>query len=162
MSFPLPFVPRLSYKTHGRRFGASRNHGKRKHAACDLIAPLGTDIFSIDTGVVIRGPYPFYRGTFAIEIRHPSFLVRYCEIRNTAPGVRVGSTVQQGQVIAYVGKMYHSSMLHLEMYRGTGTGRLTVRSNSPYQRRSDLIDPTPYLDYWVDHVMMSAADVVPP
>jgi len=38
------------------------------------------------------------------------------------------------------------SMLHLELYKGTAFGRLTNRKNRPYQRRSDLINPTPYLD----------------
>jgi len=39
-----------------------------------------------------------------------------------------------------------SHMLHFELYSGTESGKLTVRSNKLYQRRSDLIDPTDYLD----------------
>jgi hypothetical protein len=50
-------------------------------------------------------------------------------------------------LIAYVGQLQSgSSMLHFEMYSGAGSGRLTVRSNTPYQRRADLIDPTNHLD----------------
>jgi hypothetical protein len=37
-------------------------------------------------------------------------------------------------------------MLHFEMYDNSATGPLTNRRNPPFQRRSDLIDPTPYLD----------------
>ena len=37
-------------------------------------------------------------------------------------------------------------MLHFEMYDNSATGRLTDRHNPPYQRRADLMDPTPYLD----------------
>ena len=73
-------------------------------------------------------------------------MVRYCEIEKVASGIAVGSTVTEGSLIAYVGKMYVDSMLHFELYDGTGSGPLTVRSNPPYQRRSDLIDPTSYLD----------------
>jgi murein DD-endopeptidase MepM/ murein hydrolase activator NlpD len=152
-TFPLPFVPRLSYHTGGRRFGARRDGG-RMHAACDLIAPEGTEIFAVDSGVVIGGPYEFYHGTFAIEVRHPRFIVRYCEIRGAASGIRVGSNVLQGQVIAYVGRMYVDSMLHFEMYDGSGRGGLTQRGNPPYQRRSDLIDPTSFLDQMQPNLLM--------
>src|SRR5215475_7769750 len=103
MPFPLPFIPTLSYKTGGRRFGARRDNGRR-HAACDLIAPVGTEIFAVDDGEVIRGPYPFYHGTYALEVRHPLFVVRYCEIKGAAAGVEPGSVVEPEQVIAYVGR----------------------------------------------------------
>lgn len=147
MRFPLPFRPNLSYSTGGRRFGAPRDGG-RLHAGCDLIAPEGTDIFAVGSGIVVLGPYPFYRGTYAIEVRHSNFIARYCEIRGTAQGVGVGSQVQEGQLIAYVGRMYQDSMLHFEMYSGAAQGPLTQRNNPPYQRRDDLIDPTPHLDQW--------------
>ena len=146
-TFPLSFVPTLSYKKGGRRFGANRDDGKRKHAACDLIAPKGTEIYAVENGKVTYGPYLFYRGTYAIEFRLDSGkVVRYCEIEKVASGVAVGSILTEGTLIAYVGKMYVDSMLHFELYEGTGSGPLTVRSNPPYQRRSDLIDPTDYLD----------------
>lgn len=146
-TFPLSFVPTLSYKKGGRRFGANRDGGKRKHAACDLIAPKGTEIYAVENGKVTYGPYLFYRGTYAIEFRLDSGkIVRYCEIEKVASGVSVGSILTEGTLIAYVGKMYVDSMLHFELYEGTGSGPLTVRSNPPYQRRSDLIDPTDYLD----------------
>lgn len=44
---------------------------------------------------------------------------------------------------------HHETMLHFEMYskQGDSSGqKLTVRSNPPFQRRSDLIDPTPFLE----------------
>lgn len=146
-TFPLPFKPKLSYHEGGRRFGANRDGSKRKHAACDLIAPKGTEIYAVENGQVAYGPYLFYRGTYAIEFRLDSGkVVRYCEIEKVATGVAVGSKLTEGTLIAYVGKMYVDSMLHFELYDGTGSGPLTVRSNPPYQRRSDLINPTDYLD----------------
>jgi len=146
-TFPLPFKPKLSYHEGGRRFGANRDGSKRKHAACDLIAAKGTEIYAVENGQVAYGPYLFYRGTYAIEFRMDSGkVVRYCEIEKVATGVAVGSKLTEGTLIAYVGKMYVDSMLHFELYDGTGSGPLTVRSNPPYQRRSDLINPTDYLD----------------
>ena len=101
----------------------------------------------MENGQVAYGPYLFYRGTYAIEFRLDSGkVVRYCEIEKVATGVAVGSKLTEGTLIAYVGKMYVDSMLHFELYDGTGSGPLTVRSNPPYQRRSDLINPTDYLD----------------
>ena len=68
-----------------------------------------------------------------------------------------GKKVTAGQPIARMGKMFTSAMLHLEMYSGEASGPLTQRNqapskkfgaNTPFQRRKDLIDPTPFLDKW--------------
>jgi murein DD-endopeptidase MepM/ murein hydrolase activator NlpD len=146
-TFPLPFRPALPYNTGGRRFGADRDNG-RKHAACDMIVPLGTAIYAVADGTVVQPAYDFYRGTKAIEVDHGGFLVRYCEIKSAILGLTTGVAVKEGDVIAYVGKMYVDSMLHFEMYskEGGATGGLTVRANLPFQRRSDLVDPTSFLD----------------
>lgn len=145
--FPLASVPKQSYKTGGRGFGAARPFlGKQLHGACDLIAPKGTEIFAIDSGVVINGPYYFWNSTYAIEIKHPHFIGRYCEILKDVP-VKVGDYVERGQVIGHVGQMGAYSMLHFEMFAGTAKGGLT-NGILPYKRRSDLLDPTPYLDCW--------------
>lgn len=147
MPFPLSFVPTDSFYSGGRRFGADRENGKRKHAACDLIAPPGTEIHAIQDGVVVlEAGTPFYHGTRSLAVRHSSgVIVRYCEIQKAADGIRLGSSVSSGQVIAHVGKMFHLAMLHFELYSGAGRGPLTDRNNKPFQRRSDLIDPTTLL-----------------
>lgn len=139
--------PTKSYKTGMRRFGARRKKG-RLHAGCDLYAPVGTAIYAMDDGELIRDPYAFYLGTYALEVEHPDFVARYGEIGSAAAGLKKGSRVKRGQVIARVGKLTGISMtmLHLELYSGKGKGPLTVRANKPYQRRSDLMDPTPVLD----------------
>jgi murein DD-endopeptidase MepM/ murein hydrolase activator NlpD len=157
MPFPLPFIPNASYKSGGRRFGADRDHGKRKHAACDLIAPLGTPIFAVDDGVVVlEADHKFYRGTFSLAIRHQAgYIVRYCEIKGVADGLRMGSPVRAGQLIAHVGKMFVDSMLHFELYAGNQRGPLTDRSNPPFQRRADLVDPTSLLDRLAHDVLRS-------
>jgi len=164
MPFPLPFLPKLDWHSGpagGKRyFGAPRDNG-RKHAACDLIAPKGTEIFAVDEGIVINGPYHFYNGTDALEVKHRFFIVRYGEILRASAGIRIGSKVTQGEVIAYVGKMHHDAMLHFEMYDGSGSGPLTVRPRKPYERRSDLIDPTPYLDHWSRLLMVCHEDINP-
>ena len=145
--FPLRKKPELDYHTGGRKFGADRTGG-RKHAGCDLIAPQGTEILAMANGEIIRGPYYFYEGTYALEIRHANgMIVRYGEISQKVPiGIKEGTRVSQGQVIARVGRLNSGShMLHLEMYKGAEQGPLTQSGNS-YKRRSDLVDPTSHLD----------------
>jgi murein DD-endopeptidase MepM/ murein hydrolase activator NlpD len=108
----------------------------------------GTEILAVEDGEVVRGPYLFFHGTYAIEVKHYNFIARYCEIRGTAEGIGEGTSVQEGQVIAYVGKMQTDSMLHFEMYSGVDSGALTQRDKPPFQRRSDLIGPSDHLDKW--------------
>jgi hypothetical protein len=75
-------------------------------------------------------------------------VIRYGEILQSLPrGIMRGARISKGQVIAYVGRLNSgSSMLHLEMYKGAVNGALSVGGAIPYMRRSDLVDPTPYLD----------------
>lgn len=156
VTFPLRQRPSVDYHTGARYFGASRDGGTRAHAACDLIAAPGTQVLAVADGVVTAGPYFFYEGTYALEVRHGSFVVRYGEIaRNVPAGIRVGATVRRGQVIATVGRNTSgTSMLHFEMYKNTASGSLTQSGNRtydfvpnrPYSRRRDLINCTYYLD----------------
>jgi murein DD-endopeptidase MepM/ murein hydrolase activator NlpD len=148
MPFPLPIVPHYSYKTGGRAFGAHRTP-TRKHAGCDLIVPKGTPIFAMADGVVAEWDRNkvFYRGTYAIAVQHLGYVARYCEIMDVVPGIGRGTIVKAGQPIAFVGKMFRDSMLHLEIYGGPyGKGRLSVPENKPFNRREDLQNPTPLLD----------------
>jgi murein DD-endopeptidase MepM/ murein hydrolase activator NlpD len=157
-TFPLPFKPKQDYHRGGVSFGWKRDGGARKHAACDLIAPKGTEIYAVEDGEVVSKPYPFYHGTFALEFKLTASgrIVRYGEISKAAKGVAVGSKLKEGDVIAYVGKMYKSSMLHFEMYEGTAAGGLTDRSNPPFQRRKDLMNPTDYLDSCTPYNVLAA------
>ena len=147
-TFPFHKRPSASYRECPRSFGSPRDGGKRKHAGCDLYAPAGTEILAVEDGKVVAGPYLFYDVVYAIEVQHASGIVRYGEISHVAPGIQIGSAVKAGQVIAFVGKMktVSQSMLHFELYRGDGHGPLTDRNHPPFSRRSDLIDPAPFLD----------------
>ena len=145
--FPLAHLPQPDWTGGTRFFGAPR--GGRKHAGCDLLAASGSAIYAISDGVLIQGPYEFtgppkYPVTHAVEIRHGDILVRYGEI---APGSYCGGrTPSAGQKIAQVGAL---RMLHFEVYaNGASTGSLTNRSIMPYQRRSDVTNPAPYLAQW--------------
>ena len=148
MSFPLPFVPKHTYHTGGCRFGADRPNG-RKHAACDLLAPLDTPVLAVARGLILKSPYKFYRAknhvwTYALEVKHTKgYIVRYTEVDRCAEGIETGASVEEGQTIAYVGA---ALMLHFELYKGTEHGPLTDRSRTGFQRRADLLNPTSFID----------------
>jgi murein DD-endopeptidase MepM/ murein hydrolase activator NlpD len=150
-SFPLAYRPSPTWKNGGRYFGAPRDNGNRLHAGCDLLGPRGTTIYAIADGTLVRNEYYFYTGTYAVELRHGPYIVRYGEILG---GSYIGGhSVRRGQPIAKIGRLDSgSSMLHFEMYsNGSSTNSLTT-SSGPYKRRSDLINPSPFLDEWIQHL----------
>lgn len=174
VAVPPPQTPAVSTGSEGRFFPLSRIHAEswskppgafganrsgRAHAGCDLYAPLGTWIHAIAAGTVTLGPYYFYAGTYALEVDHGDFVARYGEIQRETP-VRKGDKVKAGQRIGRVGHLVNiavkSDMLHLELYRGSASGPLTVKGADsakradgvPFQRRKDLMDPTPLLAQW--------------
>src|ERR1039457_5859362 len=67
--FPLRKRPAASYKERPRGFGNPRANGARKHAGCDLYAPVGTEVLAVEDGEVIAGPYLFYDVVDAVEIQ---------------------------------------------------------------------------------------------
>ena len=148
MLFPFKNDPEISYKTGALGFRANRGGGSRKHAACDMVFPPGTEIRSVADGKVVQSSYPFYSNTYALEVDHAGFLVRYGEImKDSVPANldKAGAKIKAGQIIATVGELESgSSMLHFEMYSGTQTGSLTGKG--PFKRRSDLLNCTDFLD----------------
>ena len=156
--FPLPIIPQADYHYGGIAFGAqTQKRGTRRHAACDLMAPPGTPVYAVERGMVLEVPKkPFYQNVYTVVIRHNNFIIRYTEVDENRL-VAVGEEVYEGQQIGTVGKNNKErGMLHLEMYRGTASGSLSQPTNQTYlyvdgvnyERRKDLIDPTPYLDQW--------------
>ena len=94
------------------------------------------------------GPLLLLHDTYALEIDHGAFVVRYGAVKRTLPDlISVGARVLTGQPIASIGRLSGGShMFHFVIYDGSATGPLTNRRSPPYQRRADLMDPTPYLD----------------
>ena len=152
--YPLVIKASVDYHKGVPRFGASRSHGKRKHAGLDFYAPLGTIVRAMADGVVIN-VYPFYCKTYAIEVNHGTFIARYGEVDPHKPNIFVksGQQVKRGDSLGKVGHLVGikvpSDMLHLELYATTENPKitgLTQETHAPYQRRGDLFDPTPSID----------------
>lgn len=168
--FPLPFVPdefvALSNGSdpRGLGWGAPRNPPEKYglHAAVDLLAPARTPVLAVDWGYIVElYREGYYLNTGVIGIRHPMFVARYGEIQ-PAKGLGIGTVVQQGQVIGEVvtaNNAKRTQMLHFEMFDDLETGSLSDKSNKPYNRRRDVIDPTPFLRSWADQLKADQAEV---
>ncbi|OQC34078.1 MAG: Murein DD-endopeptidase MepM [Bacteroidetes bacterium ADurb.Bin057] len=80
----------------------------------DYAAPQGTPVMSIGDGTVIQKGYKGGGGN-TVKIRHNSiYSSTYLHLSRYAKGLTVGSKVQQGQVIGYVGSTGASTGAHLD------------------------------------------------
>ncbi len=86
----------------------------RPHTGVDYAAPQGTPVMSIGDGTVIQKGYKGGGGN-TVKIRHNSiYSSAYLHLSRYAKGLTVGSKVQQGQVIGYVGSTGASTGAHLD------------------------------------------------
>jgi murein DD-endopeptidase MepM/ murein hydrolase activator NlpD len=150
----------------GKYFGAPRKP-TRDHAGCDLVIREDSLVYAIDDGVVFEITKNFYPlkdktrpwiGAIAIQHR-AGFVARYCEVPTGSITVGRGESVKAGQVIAKVGKLNEQSMLHFELYSGLSSGPMSSRTGR-FQRRWDLVDPTPLLDMLCRHIMDSSHGII--
>jgi len=150
-NFPTAIRPTQSYRSGIRAFGAGRDNG-RSHAANDLYRTKDESVYAVAGGKIDVGLYYFYLGTYAIEVKHEGgFVVRYGEVTGKKiPGLKVGSKVKTGDRLGYIAKINLKKccepMLHFELYSGAKKG--TLSGGGKYQRRSDLLNPTSYLQKW--------------
>lgn len=118
LEMPIRFA-RLSSKFGVRvdPFSGARKH----HSGIDLLAPQGTPIGAAGEGRVSKMSYFSGYGNY-ILIEHPSgYSSAYAHLKGFAAGIRVGSYVNKGQIIGYVGKTGRttgSPHLHFEIHKG--------------------------------------------
>lgn len=85
----------------------------KMHKGLDFAAPEGTPVYAAGNGLILeierKGNYGKY-----IKIRHnDGFSTAYAHLSEFASGLRRGSKVRQGEVIAYVGTTGRSTGPHL-------------------------------------------------
>ena len=143
-------------------YGHNRASGKRSHGGCDVYADEGTKVVAVKSGTIIAEETvkmsAGWGGAGAITIDHGDFIIRYGEVKNIK---KTSGNVVQGEHIADVDNTTFypkQAMLHLEMYDKTATGPLTQTSSKkkvngrPIMRREDSIDPTPFLEKWLNNM----------
>jgi murein DD-endopeptidase MepM/ murein hydrolase activator NlpD len=114
----------LSYARISSSFNRNRVHPifrtVRPHLAIDYAAPAGTPVVAIGGGKIeYAGWRPGYGNV--VDIRHfGNFTSRYAHFSRFAPRLRRGQTIDQGDVIGFVGQTGHATgpHLHFEFLRG--------------------------------------------
>jgi murein DD-endopeptidase MepM/ murein hydrolase activator NlpD len=85
----------------------------RSHLGTDYAAPTGTPIRATGDGVVVEAAYRGGNGRY-VKIRHNStYTTGYLHMSRIASGIRSGATVQQGDVIGFVGSSGLASGPHV-------------------------------------------------
>ena len=109
---PLDFFRITSRFTNARYHPILKRY--RAHHGVDYAAPVGTPVHSIGAGTVIAKGYQRGGGNF-LKVKHNSvYTTTYMHLSRFAKGIQVGSHVQQGQDIAYVGSTGLSTGPHLD------------------------------------------------
>lgn len=109
---PLDFFRITSRFTNARFHPILKRY--RAHHGVDYAAPAGTPVKSIGAGTVMAKGYQNGGGNF-LKIKHNSvYTTTYMHLSRFAKGIQVGSRVQQGEVVAYVGSTGLSTGPHLD------------------------------------------------
>jgi len=107
----------LNYKRISSHFSYARKHPVykivRPHTGVDYAAPTGTPVVSIGDGVVIEKAYKGQAGNM-VKIKHnATYTTAYLHLSKYG-NIYVGSHVNQGQVIGYVGATGAATGPHLD------------------------------------------------
>ena len=130
---PLPFDPRVT-----SRFSYSRRNPVlgvvRPHLGVDYAAPYGTAVRTVAAGAVEFAGFSGEAGRM-IRIRHSGgYKTAYLHLSSIGPGIRVGTRVEQGQLIGRVGATGTATGPHLDyriMKNGTYVNPLVELKRMP-------------------------------
>jgi len=108
----------LKYTRISSKFSNSRLHPvlriRRPHHGVDYAAPLGTPVHAIANGVVTH-KYFERGGGNVLKIKHSrGYVSGYLHLSRYAKGIKEGTQVKQGDLIAYVGSTGTSTGPHLD------------------------------------------------
>lgn len=128
----------LHYTRVSSKFSNNRFHPVlkryRPHHGVDYAAPTGTPVLSIGDGVVIKKGYQRRGGGRYLKVKHNSiYTTTYMHFSRFRKNIGVGSRVEQGQVIGYVGASGLATGPHLDfrVYKnGRAINPLTMKSPS--------------------------------
>lgn len=110
---PLDFFRITSKFTNARFHPVLKRY--RAHHGVDYAAPTGTPVKAIGRGKIIAKGFQRGGGGNYIKVKHNgSYETSYMHLSKFAKNIQVGSNVQQGQVIGYVGSTGLSTGPHLD------------------------------------------------
>ena len=126
----------LDFYRISSKFSNSRLHPVlkiyRAHHGVDYGAPVGTPVYAIGSGKVIKKAYQAKGAGYYLKIRHNStYVTTYMHLSRFAKGLKEGDYVKQKQVIGYVGSTGLSTGPHLDFRvheNGKPINPLTIKS----------------------------------
>ena len=109
----------LKFSRISSRFSGKRYHPVlkiyRPHHGVDYAAPIGTPVFSIGAGTVLDAGFQRSGAGRFLKIRHNStYTTVYMHLNGYAKGIKSGIRVNQGDLIAYVGRTGLATGPHLD------------------------------------------------
>lgn len=109
---PFEYDHRISSPFSKNRMHPTLNR-RRPHNGVDYAAPYGTPVLSTGDGVVTEARYRGASGNI-VQIKHNrTYRTAYLHLKGFAKDIRPGTSVEQGQVIGYVGSTGRSTGPHL-------------------------------------------------
>lgn len=126
--------------------------GCKSHFGLDLATPPGTIIYSVQDGVVaIMKQLSGWGRTVVIEHTLPNgdkYISLYAHLSRYRKGLKVGTTVTKGEIIALSGNTGRSTgpHLHLEIRHATGDKEATDMLRQPRSKIERPLDPLRVLD----------------
>jgi murein DD-endopeptidase MepM/ murein hydrolase activator NlpD len=108
---------------------------RKRHLGTDYAAPMGTPIFSVGDGVVIKAAYHRNSGKY-VTIRHSKiYKSEYLHMSRIKKGIKPGVQVHRGNVIGYVGMTGLATGPHLD-FRLWKNGRVFdhINQNLPVDK----------------------------
>ncbi|MBC7925151.1 MAG: M23 family metallopeptidase [Bryobacteraceae bacterium] len=128
-------------------FNHSRAAGERRHEATDIMAPRGTPVIAVDSGV-IKKLFNSKPGGLTIYQYDPGERVcyYYAHLDSYAAGVREGMSVRRGDLIGYVGSTGNAAPdaphLHFAILQ-LGPGKEWWRDTIPFNPYPALLEALP-------------------
>jgi len=113
----------LSYRNISSEFVKQRKHpilgGVRPHRGIDFAAPIGTPVWSIADGEVIAAGWRNGFGRTVVIRHNYGYETLHAHLKAYGPGIKVGRTIRQKQIVGYIGTSGLSTgpHLHFELTR---------------------------------------------
>ncbi|MEC4675366.1 MAG: peptidoglycan DD-metalloendopeptidase family protein, partial [Nitrospirota bacterium] len=132
----------LNYRRISSGFSNGRFHPilkiNRPHHGIDYSAPRGTPVSVVGDGTVIFAGYKGQFGKLVIVKHHNGYKTYYGHLSRIGKGIKKGTKVKQGQIIARVGAtgLATGPHLHYEM-------RVNNKPVNPYRIKAPRVDSVP-------------------
>ncbi|MCX7569530.1 LysM peptidoglycan-binding domain-containing protein [Tumebacillus sp. DT12] len=148
-NFIFPFQSRTGYDPLRDTWGDTRTYNPttgeyRQHEGTDIMAPSGTPLVSVGSGVITNYGWSELGGwRVTIRLDNTDYSVYYAHMSRYAPGLGKGVRVSKGQLIGYVGATGYGP-------EGT-TGKFAPHLHfGLYDNAAGFaaINPYPFLKYW--------------